>query len=131
MTRRIHRGKGGGAREVRKNEGLRGLPIPFPDYGGHAGYIVKVKSVSSVPRFLPNLVVIAGIVLKRQPLQTFSTITVQVRIFTGLDRNELKQSFRISEIILSINAKVLFFVSLSCIRHLVCDTSFGHIRGLM
>ena len=38
---------------------------------------------------LLNLVVIADMVLKRKLLQTFSVITVQVRIFTSLERNDL------------------------------------------
>ena len=41
VTRRIHRGKGGGVREAGKNWGLRGPLLPFPDYVGHAGYVVK------------------------------------------------------------------------------------------
>ena len=41
VTRRIHRGKGGGAREARKNQGVWGPPLPFPDYVGHAGHVVK------------------------------------------------------------------------------------------
>ena len=35
--------------------------------------------------------VITGIVLKRKLLRAFSVIIVQVRIFTGLDRNEFKE----------------------------------------
>ena len=34
-------GKRRGAREARKNEGVWGPPLPFPDYVGHAGYVVK------------------------------------------------------------------------------------------
>ena len=50
----------------------------------------RPHSIKSVLRFLPNLGVITGIVLKRKLLQAFSVIIVQVRIFTGLDRNDLK-----------------------------------------
>ena len=94
----------------RKNEGVQGPPLPFPDYVGHPGYVMKATFKCSALSILPNLVVIANIVLKRKLLQTFSVISVQVRIFTSLDRNDLKYSFRISEIILSMNAKVLFLV---------------------
>ena len=45
-----------------------------------------------------------------QTLKTFSDITVQVRTFSGLDRNDLKYSLRICEICLFMNAKVLFLV---------------------
>ena len=45
-----------------------------------------------------------------QTLETFSVITVQVRIFSGLDRNNLMYSLRICEILLFMNAKVLFLV---------------------
>ena len=45
-----------------------------------------------------------------QTLETFSVITVQVRIFSGLDRNDLMYSLRICEIFLFMNAKVLFLV---------------------
>ena len=55
---------------------------------------------TSVLRFVPNLVAIAG----------FFGNTVHVRIFTGLDRNYLKYSLRIFEILLFMNAKVLFLV---------------------
>ena len=48
--------------------------------------------------------------IKTQTLETFSVITVQVRIFSGLDRNDLKYSLRICEICLFMNAKVLFLV---------------------
>ena len=65
--------------------------------------------------------------IKMQTLETFSVITVQVRIFSGLDRNDLMYSLRICEIFLFMNAS-LIFSHLSCIRHLVCDMSFGHIR---
>ena len=54
---------------------------------------VRVKvtfNFKSVLRFLPNLVVITGMVLKRKLLEAFSVIIVQVRIFTGLDTNNLK-----------------------------------------
>ena len=47
-----------------------------------------------------------GNVLKK----TLSVITVQVRIFSGLDRNYLKYSLRICEICLFMNAKVSFLV---------------------
>ena len=97
MTRRIHRGKGGGAREARKREGVRGPPLPFPNCVGHAGDVVKATFKCSTLSILPNLVVIADMVLKRKLSQTFSIITVQVRIFTSLDRNDLMlviQNFR-------------------------------------
>ena len=71
---------------------------------------MKATFKCSTLSILPNLVVIADIVLKRKLLQTFSVITVQVWIFTSLDRNDLKKSLRISEILLSMNAKVLFLV---------------------
>ena len=48
--------------------------------------------------------------IKMQTLETFSVITVQVRIFSGLDRNDLMYSLRICEIFLFMNAKVLFLV---------------------
>ena len=48
--------------------------------------------------------------IKMQALETFSVITVQVRIFSGLDRNDSKYSLRICEIFLFMNAKVLFLV---------------------
>ena len=49
-------------------------------------------------------------VLKFKLLQTFSVISVQDRIFSGLDRNDLKYSLRISEIFLFMNAKVSVLV---------------------
>ena len=49
--------------------------------GVHAG---RPHSIKSGLRFLPNLVVITGIVLKRKLLQAFPVI------ITGLDRNDLK-----------------------------------------
>ena len=49
---------------------------------------LRPHSIKSVLRFLPNLVVITGIELNRKLLQAFSVIIVQVRIFTGLDRND-------------------------------------------
>ena len=48
--------------------------------------------------------------IKMQTLETFSVITVQVRIFSGLDGNDFKYSLRICEICLFMNAKVLFLV---------------------
>ena len=60
-------------------------------------------------------------------VETFSVITVQVRIFSGLDRNYLKYSLRICEIFLFMNAKVLFLV-ICLASAILCDTSFGHIR---
>ena len=60
-----------------------------------------------------------------QTLETFSVITVQVRIFSGLDRNDLKYSLRFCEIFLFMNTKVLFlviclaFTILYVTRHLV------------
>ena len=48
--------------------------------------------------------------IKMQTLETFSVITVHVRIFSGLDRNDLMYSLRICEIFLFMNAKVLFLV---------------------
>ena len=48
--------------------------------------------------------------IKMQTLETFSVITVQVRIFSGLDRNDSKYSLRICEIFLFMNVKVLFLV---------------------
>ena len=45
-----------------------------------------------------------------QTLETFSVINVHVRIFLGLDRNDLMYSLRICEIFLFMNAKVLFLV---------------------
>ena len=48
--------------------------------------------------------------IKMQNLETFSAITVQVRIFSGRNRNDSKYSLRICEIILFMNAKVLFLV---------------------
>ena len=124
MTHRIHSGKGGGRgkREKMRELGLS-PPLPllrWPHRLRQEGHIqVFYASI------LPNL-------LKRKLLQTFALTTVQVWIFTSLDRNDLKQSLRISEILLSINAKVLFLaiLILSCIRHPVCDTSRGHIRSL-
>ena len=68
---------------------IRGPPLPFPDYADHAGYIVKATFKCSMLSILPNLVVIADMVLKRKLSQSFSIITVQVRIFTSLDRNDL------------------------------------------
>ena len=88
VTHRIHRGKGGGAREARKIREFGALPFPSPIT--LATQAASWRPHSSVPRFLPNLVVITGIVLKRKVLQAFSVISVQVRIFTGLDRNGLK-----------------------------------------
>ena len=87
---RIHREKRGGARKARKNEGVRGPPLPFNDYAGHAGYVMKATFKCSTLSILPNFVVITDIVLKRKLLQTFSVITVQVQIFTSLDRNDFK-----------------------------------------
>ena len=94
--------KGRGSEGSEKNEGGRGSPLPFPDYGGHAGYAVKATFKCSTLSTLSSLVVIAGIVLKRKLLQKFSVITVQVRIFTGLERNDLELSLRISEILLGM-----------------------------
>ena len=51
-----------------------------------------------------------GHVLKCKLLQTFPVITVQVWIFSGVDRNDLKYSLRIPEIFLFMNVKVLFLV---------------------
>ena len=48
--------------------------------------------------------------IKMQTLETFSVINVHVRIFLGLDRNDLMYSLRICEIFLFMNAKVLFLV---------------------
>ena len=48
--------------------------------------------------------------IKMQSLETFSVITVYVRIFSGLDRNDLMYPLRICEIFLFMNAKVLFLV---------------------
>ena len=48
--------------------------------------------------------------IKMQTLETFSVITVQVRIFSALDRNDLKYSLRICEIFLVMNTNVLFLV---------------------
>ena len=53
-------------------------PLPFLDDVGHAGHVVKPTFKCSTLSILPNLVVIADIVLKRKLLQTFSVITVQV-----------------------------------------------------
>ena len=83
---------------------------------------MKATFKCSTLSILLNLVVIADMVLKRKLSQTLSVITVQARIFTGLDRNDLIVVIlvlilivililkRISEIMLSMNAKVLFLV---------------------
>ena len=59
-----------------KKKGVRGHPLPFSDYVGHAGYLVKATFNCSTVSIRPNLEVIADIVLKRKLLQTFSVITV-------------------------------------------------------
>ena len=88
MTRRIHREKGGGAREARKNKEVWGPPLPFPDDVGHGGYVVKGTfrcSMLSTQSCGDHLHCI-----KRKLLQAFSVISVQVLIFKGLDRNDLR-----------------------------------------
>ena len=73
--------------------------------------------------------------IKMQTLETFSVITVHVRIFSGLVRNDLMYSLRICEIFLFKNAKVLFLdiCLLSAIlyvtRHLVIYEGFCLIFG--
>ena len=61
--------------------------------------------------------------IKMQTLETFSVITVQVRIFSGLDRNDLMYSLRICEIFLFMKVLVLVICLVSAIlyvtRHLV------------
>ena len=105
-------GKGRGSEGRKKKNGEFGT-LPSPSPITLATQATSWRPHSSVPRFLPNLVVITGIVLKRKLLQTFSVISVQVRTFTGLDRNDLKWSLRISEILLFIKASTYhcFFLS--------------------
>ena len=66
--------------------------------------------------------------IKMQTLETFSVITVQVRIFSGLDRNDSKYSLRICEIFLFMNAKGLFLVICLASAILYVTRFFGHIR---
>ena len=83
---------------------------------------------------LPNLVVIADMVLKRKFSKTFSFITVQFWIFTSLDRNDLIvviKNFRDTSLYECQSLIFSHLLRLSCIRHPVCDTSCGHIGSLM
>ena len=110
-THRIHRGKGGGAREARNNEEVRDPPLPFPDYAGHSGYVVKATFKCSTLSILPNLVVIADIVLKRKPfVNVFHHHCSSQDIYkSGKKRFKVViKNFRDAD--LSMNAKVLFLV---------------------
>ena len=113
-------GKGRGSKGSKKKiREFGALPCPYPIT--LATQATSWRPHSSVPRFLPNLVMITGIVLKCKLLQAFSVISVQVRIFTGLDRNDLKWSLRISEILLFIIIGLWSFVlhPPSCMWHVI------------
>ena len=85
-----YRGQGGGAREARNNEEVRDPPLPFPDYAGHAGYVVKATFKCSTLLILPNLVVIADIVLKRKPFVNVFHHHCSSQDITSLERKDLK-----------------------------------------
>ena len=62
-------------------------------------------------------------------MQTFANvlvITLQVRIFTGLDRNKLKVLIKTSRSTFLHEFQSHIFIHLSCICFLTFDTFFGH-----
>ena len=62
-----------------------------------------------------------------QTFENVSVITLQVRIFTGLDRNKLKVLIKTSRGTFLHEFQSRILIHLSCIRLLTFDTSFGHI----